>query len=869
MATSKTSDRTIVKNLGFCGFGLPSNAANVDVKDGRIVRIRPLHYDENYTEEELKSWKIEKDGKVFDPGFKTLPPPLSLAYKKRTYSPNRVPFPLKRTDWDPEGERNPHNRGISRYERISWDEATSLIAGEIKRIHDSYGSYSIYCAGEGHGESKNFSGAHGCMISMFQLLDGCTVQARQPDSWEGWYWGAKHMWGMDPVGQNIYQNGILRDITENGDAILYWGADPETTTWGWGGQQASRMCFWFNEIGVKSIFICPDANYACCVHADKWIPVLPNTDSALQLAIAYVWITEGMYDKGYIDTHSVGFDWFEQYVLGNLEDGVAKTPSWAAQKCGVPSYRIKALARYWAKHNVSIAHCNGGGFIRSAFSHEPARLEVALLGMQAIGKPGAHQFKFAEWTMFELTSQCPVPVCEVYPTTEGAYHGWNMDLGPSFIAKTKLHKAIVDPPVDWYGHVQCSRPREDQFLHFQYPLPGEERIHMIWTDTPCFSTCWNGGHEFQDALRHESIEFVLVQHPWMENDTLYADVVLPIATIMECRDLGTDNYNGQFSLLFLEDQAVEAVGEAKSDYEAVGEVAKALERFGGKYEGLYERYTGGMDCDQWLRRGFEVSGVADRISYEQLEEQRFWASPIKDGWESVPAGLQEFHDDPEAFPLDSPTGKIEYYSTTLATLFPDDDVRGPYPKWIEETDEHRDRIGSERAKEYPFLLVTNHPRWRVHANHDDIPWLREIETCKVEGPDGYRYEPIWINPKDAGELELSDGDIAMLFNERGGVLGGIRVSERIMPGTLYQDHGARVDSIVSGTGGIDRGGANNLICPSATTSKNCAGEVTNSFLVGIEKVDVFELAAEHPDSFSRSYDPEVGLIARAYLVEEE
>ena len=50
------------------------------------------------------------------------------AYKKRTYSPNRVKYPLKRVDWDPNGERNPQNRGKSKYVRISWDEATDIIA---------------------------------------------------------------------------------------------------------------------------------------------------------------------------------------------------------------------------------------------------------------------------------------------------------------------------------------------------------------------------------------------------------------------------------------------------------------------------------------------------------------------------------------------------------------------------------------------------------------------------------------------------------------------------------------------------------------------------------------------------------------------
>ena len=78
------------------------------------------------------------------------------------------------------------------------------------------------------------------------------------------------------------------------------------------------------------------------------------------------------------------------------------------------------------------------------------------------------------------------------------------------------------------------------------------------------------------------------------------------------------------------------------------------------------------------------------------------------------------------------------------------------------------------------------------------------------------------------------------------------MTERIVPGAVLQDHGARVDAIVVGTS--DRGGANNLIAPTATTSKNAVGEVTSGFLVGIEKVDVFEMAQEHPEAFNRVRD---------------
>lgn len=58
----KTSDKTVYKTTGWCGFGSGSNTAAVDTKDGRIARIRPLHLDDKYTEEELNPWKIEVRG---------------------------------------------------------------------------------------------------------------------------------------------------------------------------------------------------------------------------------------------------------------------------------------------------------------------------------------------------------------------------------------------------------------------------------------------------------------------------------------------------------------------------------------------------------------------------------------------------------------------------------------------------------------------------------------------------------------------------------------------------------------------------------------------------------------------------------------
>ncbi len=864
---SEAIEKSCVKSTGLCGFGCGSNAAVIDVKDGKMVRIKPLHYDWKYTPESFNPWKMEARGKFFQPTMKSLVPPFSLAYKKRVHSPNRILYPLKRVDWDPDGERHPENRGKSKYVRISWDEATDIIAGEIRRINAQYGPYAILGQIDGHGEAHTVHSAHGCSSPLLKLMGGWTMQGRNPDSWEGWYWGAKHCWGMEPVGLMRPQTNVFWDVAKNTELLINQGSDPETTTWGWGGQLASRMMYWYTELGIKQIWICPDINYAAAIHADKWIPILPNTDAALQLAIAYVWMTEDTYDKEYIAKHTVGYEKFKEYALGE-EDGVPKTPKWASEKCGVPSRIIKALAREWASKTTSTAHCNGGSMIRGPYSTEPARLEVCLLAMQGLGKPGVSQAKWAEWGLwmgvpisagYENDPTTPLPGPVKFPFIMAAYRGEEVSYTnqpKQLIPKNRIHDAILNPPISWYS-TTLFKPVEEQFKKYTYPVEGCSEIHMIWTDTPCWITCWNDSNKYIEALRSSKIEFFLAQHPWLENDCMYADIILPSNTKFEHDDIGHDMFSGQFFTMHHEKRCIEPLGESKSDYEVVCAVAEKL--------GLLEEYTGGKSVQEWIKFGFDNSGIQDMISWDEFEEKGYFVIPAESEWEKRPAGMSEFYNDPENNPVKTPSGKIEFYSQRLADNFPDDKERPPVPKWIENGGGHDERLTSERAMKYPLLVISNHGRWRVHANMDDINWFREIETCKVKGSDGYLYEPAWIHPTTAAARGIKSGDVVDIYNEKGHVLAGAYVTERIMPGVVYIDHGARYDPIVPGE--LDRGGAINTITPHNKTSINANGMVCSGFLVELEKADIDELRKQYPETFNKPYDLASGLRFERVLVD--
>jgi len=852
-------EKTVVKGLSFCGIAQDSNSVQVDLKNGKIVRIRPLHFDWKYDHKHLRPWKIEARGQVFRPTMKSMIPPITLSYKNRVYSPNRILFPLKRVDWDPKGERNPQNRGKSKYKRISWDEALDIIASEIKRMYKEYGPGAILAQADGHGETKVIHGPHGCQLKLLQMLGGFTLQNRNPDSWEGSYWGAKHVWGGEPVGKQRPQDNVIGDIARNSEMLLFWGCDPETTTWGWGGQTVSRLCYWFTDLGIKSIYICPDVNYGTAVHADKWIPIMPSTDSALQLAIAYIWITEDLYDKEYIAIHSVGFDKFKDYVLGK-EDGIPKTPKWASEITTVPTRIIKALARMWASKRTSLVHANAGPMNRGPFSSEIARLEVCLLGMQGLGRPGCNQFSTIEWGLFGSgpapgweSSQQPAAKPEMFPdvhTKINMGHGKPAaKIATQSIPKLLIHDAILEPPLSWYGTTWCSEPVENQFEKYTYPVEGCPELHMIWTDSPSWTTCWNDGNRMANAFRSPKIEFILAQHPWLENDCEFADIILPSCTKFEVDDIGEDFFTVEFRSLFLDQKCVEPVGESMSDYEVVCAVADRL--------GVLKEYTGGKTVQQWIRYGFNHSGIQDRISWKEFKENGYYAVPTDPDWDKVEPGLLKFYKDPENNPLSTPSGKLEYYSERLAKHFPDDKERPPVPHWVEKGAGHDERLTSKRAKKYPLLITSCHPRWRVHSQCDDMKWCREIETCKIKGPDGYGYQTMWINPVDAAKRDIRHRDIAKIYNERGTLLVGAYVTERIMPGAVYVDHGARLDPIVPGE--LDRGGDINTITPGKRMSKNATGMVVSGFLVEVERANLDELRKQYPDAFNRPYDYASGL----------
>ena len=679
-----------------------STPVRVEVKDGKIVRIRNFKYaDEGYGPDKLKTWKMDVNGKVLTQAGFTQGGTLGLAYKKRVYSPNRVKFPLKRVDWEPGGDPaklNTKNRGISKYKRISWDEATDIIAKELMRLWAKYGYFSVLACADGHGEGKVVHGPHGCQT---QLLRWCgpktnesyTLSVRTPDSWEGWYWGGKHMWGMETRGTGYPGTNHAMAMAKNCKLMLNMH-DVETTGCMSAGQFKSNLMYWMTDVGIEQVYIAPDLNYSAAVHGDKWIPVMPCQDTALFLAVAYIWFKEDTYDKEYLKTHAVGFDKFQAYVMGQ-EDGVPKTPEWAAGRSGVPEWTIKALAHNWVKKTTALGSGTGNGaFCRGPYSTEPCRSLIACMGMQGMGKPGTGRYGWGgtpssvNQISYDKTlvrgEPCPARGLEEW---ESAYDYFRPN---QFIPKTLIPEAILKKNIKWWGGT-CSAGMliADQWREFEYPIPkaqGGTEIHMLWTDTPCWTACWNGGNRYAEAMRDPTMEFVLAEHPWLEDDCLFSDIILPTTTKYEEYDIAGAAMPDGYGATQINRDCIKPVGESKTDYEVSLEVAKKLEKLGKT--GIVQKYTWGRDVEGWMSYGWDTRKLKDitGMTWAQFKERELYIDPVNPKWEdSLKAtnyGGLAFYEDPKKNPLQTPTGLIEYESTGLKEHFPDDQERPPVPHWI-------------------------------------------------------------------------------------------------------------------------------------------------------------------------------------------
>ena len=845
----------------------------VYVRGGEILRTTPVTFDS----QDPDTWTIKARGKEFTPPRKGMLSPHAINWKAMVNAPNRIHYPMKRVDFDPNGERNIQNRGVSGYERISWDEALDIVSGEIKRMKREHGTGAIASSNGSHHNWGNIGYYLSAKLRFMNAI-GTTEVHHNPDSWEGWYWGAMHHWGGSLRVGGGEPFGTIEDCLENAEMIVFWSSNPEATSGVYGGQEGTIRRQWLRDIDIEIVHIDPYYNDTAQFLGGKWIAPRPTTSPALALAIAHVWITEETYDKDYVATRTKGFEVWRDYILG-VEDGIAKSPEWQESETGVPAKDVRALARKWASKRTYLAAGSMGnafgGAARNATGTQWTRTLVCLMGMQGLGKPGINVSNLQLGVPHDFSFYFPGYAeggisGDLNNTAMAAALYQRMPQLPTMnpvtqkIPRLRLPDAIIDGHAE--GFLWDALSMEGQFSRITYPKQGHSPVHMLYRYGSAILGTLSDSNRYVEMYRAPNLEFVVSQAIWEEGDTRFADVILPACTSMERYDIGewanAGGYGAHFNsqtnnrIIAFQAKCIEPLGESKSDYEIFSRLACRL--------GLAAYYTEGMRDIDWVKRMFDASDLPQHISWKKFIERGYFVVP-PEAPELRPATAYKWFADgekkniPEAMPLpgdyteqfleglQTQSGLFEFESSSLKRFAPDDPERPPIVKYQSSWEGPNVAGLGDR---FPLQMLTPHSRFSFHSHGDgkdsflnDIPDHRTLI-------DGHYYWIIRLNPEDAAARGIATGDLVKVFNDRGAVLCAALLTERLQPGVAHGYESSAVYDPMGEPGrSVDRGGCLNLLSPRRSQVKNSHSMANSTAMVEIAAWDgVIEYERAEPIS---------------------
>ena len=826
----------------------------VYVKDGKIVRITPMEFDQD----DAPSWSITARGRTFTPPRKTSLAAHGLALKSMVYSKDRILTPMKRMDFDPDGNRNIQNRGKSEFVPISWDEALDIVVKEIKRAK-AKGRGAILAASGSHHQWGNF-GHYLSAFGRFTNLIGCTKQMGSPDSWEGWFWGAMHHWGNSMRLGTPEFYGTVEDCLKEAEMIVFWSSDPDKTY----GYEGTIRRGWAKELGIKMVHIDPYLNHTAALLGGKWFAPKPGTDAALAQALCHVWITEGLYDKAFVDTKTHGFAEWKDYILG-VADNTPKSPEWQESETGIPAREVRALAREWGRKKTYLGAgswgCGLGGAGRGPMGAQWARMMAILGAMQGYGRPGVNfgnlqfgapldfSFYFPGYSEGGLSGEL-VQSANAANNYQRMPHIVTMSSVRQSIPRKFIPEAIIDGKAA--GFVTDVATVQGQFQRTGYPAAGHVKVEMMYKyGSSSFGTQING-NRYVKMYQSENLKFVVNQSIWWEGETKYADIILPACTVFEHWDIG-EWYNvgagyvhhmysmNNHRVISLQHKCIEPLGESKSDYDIFLEITKRL--------GLGAMYSEGGNTElDWCKRAFDSSDMSKHMSWATFLKKGYYVVPPVSPGAHAPTANRWFHegrakDTPEPYPLPSdyvadfgqglqtPSGKFEFVAQTLKNI--DDPERPPLNKYMPT---YEDPKKDARFADFPLQLLSPHSRYPFHIMGDERGCtIRDIKEHRLR-VDGHEYLVAIINRQDATARGIRGDDLIRLWNHRGSVVCAAYVTDRVRPGIVTAPTASAEYRPVGEAGNsTDLGGCVNLLTPSENMTPLTHSIKPNAALIQMEK----------------------------------
>lgn len=698
----------------------------------------------------------------------------------------RVSGPAVRRGWLENGPGPSDRRGADEFVSISWDELTELLSRELRRVVDTHGNNAIFGGSYGWASAGRFHHAQSQVHRFLNQLGGYTKSVHS------YSLGATGVIMPRVVGTHwkLFARSTSWDvIAKHSDLLVSFGGVPIKNTGvnagGTSGHPTLGALDAFRARGGKIVSFSPlrdDVEGDC-----EWIAPVPGTDVAIMLAVAFVLASEGLHDREFLNRFCVGYERFEDYLLGRA-DGVPKDPRWAQEISGVPAEFVTDLARRMASGRTLVTVT--WSLQRIKHGEQAPWMGMTLAAMLGqFGLPGGG-FGHGYGSMNE-PGLAPVP----YPLPT-----FSQGVNPvsDFIPVAAISDLLLSPgeEFDYDGR------------RLTYP-----DIRLVY---------WAGGnpfHHHQDLPRLRRAfarpDTIVVHDPYWTPMARSADIVVPSTTSLERNDLSCTRND---PLLVAMQQVVPPFANSRDDYDTFADLASSL--------GFGEQFTEGRSSQEWIEhlydqwRPFVDADGGNTPTFEDFWSDGHYRMRTEDNL----VLFGDFREDPEKYPLSTPSGKIEIFSETIES-FGYADCAG-HPRWY-EPDEW---LGGPRALQYPLHLIANQPKTRLHSQLDHGA---VSQASKIKGR-----EPIRMHPDAAAARGVSAGDVVRVFNDRGACLAGVIVDSDLRSDVVQLSTGAWYDPLdPADPDSLCVHGNPNVLTPDIGTSSLSHGCTGQHVLVQIEKFE--------------------------------
>ncbi|WP_277657314.1 molybdopterin-dependent oxidoreductase [Seleniivibrio woodruffii] len=507
---------------------------------------------------------------------------------------------------------------------------------------------------------------------------------------------------------------------------------------------------------------------------------------------------------------------------------VVKTPEWAAAICGTTADKIREMA-YKLTHKKVTIWATGGGLQRSS---EGEQLMLSIWTLGAItgnfGLPGRHVGHYTGRGVRipflvnpGASSQIATLMGELYDFSKITTPFSSTTFLPKYspLATTYQVPQVLWPDIIKNGGTGHSDYNDGQVKRLT------KGIKALYCFGGNFVNQSGQANKVSGIIKDRTnVELIVVADLSMTPSAKFADYILPATTSYE-EEGATGGLMSDFDTAAIAiNKAIEPLGEAKPDFDIFVGLAKAM--------GFEPAYSEGKTITEWTKQLVEpvIAYHSPGMTFEEWKKAGY-LTVTQAGAAPIDATIAAFRADPTAYPLPTPSGKFEVYSQamvedylargynnsdsrfTLLGPLHDGSTAGryvyPIPMYIPMIEgkhadgSHPDPLGMDE-KGYTFSLSGWHSYKRVHSTQNNNAYLNELYKKDSDGNPAFMnpsravgavwddnvYEPVWINPADAVNLGISEGDRVVLANDRGSIYASAMVTQRIRKGWLGIAEGA-------------------------------------------------------------------------------